>query len=434
MRVVELHEDPQVEPLLDIYRRMSVASTAQEVTAAFLSRFAHITPVRHMVTLLLDHDHPGQFRIMDNVGISPDLPSGAILDEDCGWDDPMSRPLQQGGIISELIATPHPKIFSGLRVENDPILGREIATMRSGLAAPIFIRGEVSEWVLTFAPGADDATVSFVSMAMHTANLIAQSSKFLKLTEEVRVLNRRLEEQLESVARVQAALLPRQLPTIPGLQIASSYLTSDRAGGDYYDFFEFNDDQWGILIADVSGHGAAAATVMAMLHAILHEYSGDPRSPAGIMKYANQRLAGRLIEGNFVTAFLAIYDAKDGKLRFCRSGHNPPRVRRAAGNSLEKLDGVATIPLGLLSEFDPEDDETTLDPGDTLVLYTDGITEAFDVKREMFGTSGLDRAIVSAPSDPSEMIDSIHQALYAFTRRRDRDDDQTLVVLRRDGA
>jgi sigma-B regulation protein RsbU (phosphoserine phosphatase) len=260
-------------------------------------------------------------------------------------------------------------------------------------------------------------------------NLVGGNNTRLILVNEIKALNARLTLQLEEVARVQRSLLPRSLPEIPGLEIATSYLTSDQAGGDYYDFFRFEGGTWGLLIADVAGHGPAAATVMAMLHAILHCYAGPDRSPEGVLAFANARLVEAGIEGNFVTAFFAVFDPRSGGLRFARAGHNPPILKDGATGAVRFLDGEGGLPLGVMDKLALRSASVRLAPMDTLVLYTDGITEAMGPGKEMFGPHRLDEALTLCTGQPDCVVDSVHAALYRHTGSRTRADDQTLVAL-----
>ncbi|MEZ6317250.1 MAG: PP2C family protein-serine/threonine phosphatase [Phycisphaerales bacterium] len=172
-----------------------------------------------------------------------------------------------------------------------------------------------------------------------------------------------------------------------------------------------------------------------MLRAILHAYEGDDRSPVSIMRFCNQKLFAARLDGSFTTAFYATLDTRTGELTWARCGHNPPRLRRADG-SVVALDCAGALPLGVTDDPPLEQADVVMHPGDTLVLYTDGITEAFAPhaprgSRDMFGTRRLDQALTECSGRPSCVVDSIHSALYAHTGVMDRDDDQTLVVVRR---
>src|SRR5205085_8839936 len=139
--------------------------------------------------------------------------------------------------------------------------------------------------------------------------LFGRATHSLVLADQVKRAYDRLDRELQTVADIQRSLLPTTLPAIPTLDLATDYQTSTRAGGDYYDFFPLPDGQWGILIADVSGHGTPAAVIMAITHSIAHT-STDPKTPPSrLLAFVNDRLAAGYTEnGNFITAFYGIYD------------------------------------------------------------------------------------------------------------------------------
>jgi sigma-B regulation protein RsbU (phosphoserine phosphatase) len=189
------------------------------------------------------------------------------------------------------------------------------------------------------------------------------------------------------------------------------------------------------MIADVSGHGAAAATVMAMLHAIVHCYepSGEFR-PDAALAFANRRLMAGGLDGQFVTAFLGVLDAVTGRLEFSNAGHPPPLVKRACSGITEVIRGEGALPLAVADEIEPPLEVLELGPKDTLVLYTDGITEAFDSNREMFGVERLLESVVDCSGAPDCAVDHVHRGLFRHRGAFTRDDDQTLVAVRFQGV
>jgi len=324
-----------------------------------------------------------------------------------------------------------------LDVKDDPALGNLVADMGAGFASPHFDQGEPINWAISFVRDPDGFDVASADEAFLLGSLLGTVTRQILAIQQSNSLNKQLQAQFEEVARVQQSLLPKRIPNIPGLEIATSYLTSNEAGGDYYDFFEFRDGTWGIVIADVSGHGAGAATVMAMLRAILHGYAHERAtvSPDDILNYTNQRLHDARLDGRFVTAFFAVYDPKSNgnghpTLTYARSGHNPPRIKDGATGEVRPLDGAGTIPLGVSESYNACSACVELRPNDTVVLYTDGITEAFSPTREMFGVERLDEALTRCHGAPDCTVDSVHEALYRHTGSLSRDDDQTLVTFR----
>jgi phosphoserine phosphatase RsbU/P len=300
-------------------------------------------------------------------------------------------PAHTGGFLGDLIESGRPQLFRNLNLDNDPDSGRSLGSHGQRTGHTAIDSGEPLIWNIVFRSDADAFTHDDLAEHVLQANLIGTITRNLIAVQRERTLKQRLQKQLDELASVQRALLPSTLPKIPGLRLATSYLTSEEAGGDYYDFYPLPHNRWGILIADVAGHGAAAAAIMAMLHAILHGYSDEEPSPAGIVKYANRRLVESSIEGKFITAFFGVYDPAKSELSYVRAGHNPPHLKRADG-SLLTIDGGATLPLGVVDPIEVESETLHLHSGDTLVLYTDGITEAFNSDRELFGGAAIRRS------------------------------------------
>ena len=169
---------------------------------------------------------------------------------------------------------------------------------------------------------------------------------------------------------------------------------------------------------------------MAMLRAILHCYEGEDFSPARVMRYANEKLAASNLDGSFVTAFFAVFDPEASTIAWARCGHNPPLLK-TPGAGVRELDGSGVPPLGVLPDLEPEEESISLEPGQTLILYTDGITESFNERGEMFGVKGVIASLEYCDGQPECVVDSIYHALYTHTGSMERDDDQTLVALRR---
>ncbi|MEM1185995.1 MAG: PP2C family protein-serine/threonine phosphatase [Planctomycetota bacterium] len=342
------------------------------------------------------------------------------------WRDWRSIEELGGGFVGEVLSLNQPQAFVDLDLADDPYLGPHADNIRSAIAVPIYDNGEGLNWSIWFFESPEPVGLDRLAQTLLDSNFLGMATKNLVERRRSEDLNKRLNAQLEQIAGIQQALLPQRLPKIDGVAIATSYLTSEHAGGDYYDFFPFKGGSWGVLIADVSGHGPAAATVMAMLRAILHCYDGEEPCAARVMSYVNDKLCESNLEGSFVTAFFAIYNPETRVMTYSRCGHNPIRLKR--GDQVLELAGPATVPLGIIESIPVESAEIPLDRGDCIVMYTDGITEAMNHEREMFGVERFDAALTSCSADPETIIDSVHEALFAHTQVMDRVDDQTLVV------
>lgn len=433
MEEIDLLRDERMRQISAMLRAMSVASTPAEVMSAFARWYWSLRPIGYMVSVSTRDLPPGRYRVTRAINVEDVLAGRAVPSRHEPWRSRDLIPVHEGGAIGGWIADGRPKLIRGLRLADDPVLGDAVAPFRGALVLPLYHQGEPVYWNIQFRRDADAFDTAEIESAFMIGNLAGGNNTRLLLVQEVEALNARLRGQLEEVARVQASLLPRGKPAIPGLAIETSYIPSDQAGGDYFDFLPFDDGTWGILIADVSGHGPAAATIMAMLRGILHAYAGADRGPDAVLAYANDRLVEAGIEGTFVTAFFGVYDPRDASFRYARAGHNPPILKSGRTGSVAFLDGAGALPLGITAGAAFERERVTLAPGDTLVLYTDGITEAMSPSREMFGPARLDEALTACSGVPECVIDSVHTALFAHTGTKRHADDQTIVALRYTG-
>jgi sigma-B regulation protein RsbU (phosphoserine phosphatase) len=236
---------------------------------------------------------------------------------------------------------------------------------------------------------------------------------------------------MKRVAEIQRALLPPTLPDIPGIDVAASYKTAARAGGDYYDFFDLGDGRWGLLIADVSGHGTPAAVVMAMLRTILHATCYQCATPSKLLSHANRQLCDQYdrFSGTFVTAFYGILDPAERTLHYSCAGHNPPLLVDRAVN-VSELNDAHSLPLAVELESTFPEAQVRLAPGDTLLLYTDGITEAVNEAGTMYGRQRLLSCVREDVPNAQHIIDCVTHKLMGFTRNLPQNDDQTLLALR----
>lgn len=209
-----------------------------------------------------------------------------------------------------------------------------------------------------------------------------------------------------------------------GCRIAVSYEPSTRAGGDYSDFFALPDGHVGILVADVSGHGASAVVVMAMMRVLFHR--GELWPPERALSLANRGAVEHILREQFVTACYAVLDPRTGELAYTLAGHPPPFVLRPRG-----VDPPRTgPPLGVDPAAAYGRDAVRLDHGDTLVLFTDGITEARDAAGRLYGEERLRECVArAAGASPERIRDAVLEDLRRFTGGAPTADDVTLVVV-----
>ena len=346
------------------------------------------------------------------------------------WKDRSSLPLLEGGLLAELIYNEEPRIINDLQVNNDDPAREYLHGIRSIQAIPQFDRGQSLNMVISIRRDANGFDPQRLPELFLTANLFGRATHNLVLSEEVNRAYEAVDRELKVVSDIQLSLLPMRLPHIPTLEIAAHYQTSQRAGGDYYDFFKLPEGRWGILIADVSGHGTPAAVLMAVTHSISHTLHDEPDPPSKLMTFINRHLASRYTgnNGTFVTAFYGIYDPAKRQISYSRAGHCPPRIKQCSAGTITGMDAAPSLPLGIDADEVYEDITQTLSPGDVVVFYTDGIIDLRDPSGELFGVDRLDEIISHCESDPETIIRRTLLALEDFTNEAPPVDDLTMLI------
>lgn len=427
MKQVDLSRNEHVAQLTELFQTVSSLRDPQAVQREFSRRLTMTSRVQGYMGVSKRGLADGHYKVTRMMLDDGALQANAVNP----WTQWNELPIHTGGLIGEVIATPLPKLFTEFFLTGDPVLGDTLAGFGSTMVCPLFDNGEALNWAFMLRREPNAFAEEEVAEFMMRGNAVGRMTRNLVIQREIESLNARLRDQLDQIAAIQKSLLPERLPHIPRLSLAASYLTSDVAGGDYYDFFPLENDQWGFCVADVSGHGPGAATVVAMMNAMLHGSDERYRGPAAVLRHLNHQLAAKRIESNFVTALFGAWDPGERRLVISNAGHHLPSLRRASG-AVEQIEGGHDIPLGILEDVGYEQVDVVLEPHDTVVLYTDGITEAFSPppNREMFGVERLHDALRHCSGEPECVIDSIHQWLYRHTGARTRDDDQTIVAMR----
>lgn len=347
------------------------------------------------------------------------------------WKQPDKLPVLRGGLLADLIYSNRPQVVHDLRLSPDDPSRPYLDGCGSLLAIPHYDRGEALNMVVLGRDAADGFDEEQLPEAVLISNLFGRATQTLVLASQVREAYEAVDRELRAVAAMQRSLLPETLPRIDHLQLAAHYQTSRRAGGDYYDFFPLPQGRWGMLVADVSGHGTPAAVMMAVTHSIAHMAPASAASAQGMLAYLNRELAERYTNDldTFVTAFYGVYDPARRDLTFACAGHNPPLWRRSA-QGLETLDTPRQLPLGIAADERYEEKTLRLDADDSLVMYTDGITEAHDHHGHLFGVERLQQAVASAPAEAQGIIQQVLGDVEQFANGHGALDDQTLLVAR----
>jgi sigma-B regulation protein RsbU (phosphoserine phosphatase) len=274
--------------------------------------------------------------------------------------------------------------------------------------------------------------VDYITKPFQPDEVIARVNTHLtidRLKREVESQKDQLEHELKVVSEVQRKLLPKQLPLIDGFKLAVHYETSRYAGGDYYDIIELPDNCWGFLIADAEGHSAPAAVLMAMTCALFRSYPGSADDPAEVLHYLNEHLC-KVADPSFMTALYAHYDANKQIMRMARAGHPLPMVFRHADNKAIEFPCPGVYPLGIEAyEIEIPVTEAKLEPGDRFLIYTDGLTERFDMAGDTYGEQRLLKLLATdSANDTQGIIAAIMADVEQFAGQRPADDDQALLL------
>jgi len=265
------------------------------------------------------------------------------------------------------------------------------------------------------------------------AALAQQIATIIKnfLTHQKVIVEERLSRELEIAAEIQESLLPTTLPQIGGLSMAVSSIPASEVGGDFYDFITTDDRHLTLVVGDVSGKGVPAAMLTSVTRTMLRVEATRGEPPYKIIQQANNVLHQDLSRADsFVTAFVANIDARDGKLTYASAGHTPSLLWRAKNRKVELLKATSP-PIGIFGYKGHQVATIDLHPGDTMVLYTDGITEARSPDNELFGLDRLIKTVASRASDSPEILQQyIQSQVVNFWRHSTGRDDATLLVLK----
>ncbi len=239
-----------------------------------------------------------------------------------------------------------------------------------------------------------------------------------------------LKRELDVAQQVQMSALPKEVPSSETHDVQALMIPAREVGGDFYDFFPLSNELLGLVIADVSGKGIPAALFTLMTRTLLKGTARDSPSPADCLGLVNDLLAEDNETCIFITLFYGVFDLRDGSFRYSNGGHNPPRLVRS-DSRVEVLPTTENLVLGIAPEHEYHNGEVRLAPGDTLFLYTDGITEAQNVNDEEFGEERLDAKLASLGQVPArDIVTTIVDEVQAFAGDAPQSDDITCVAMR----
>jgi phosphoserine phosphatase RsbU/P len=341
----------------------------------------------------------------------------------------IGRPTQIAFITEDVLAKFRDWSAKGVVFQNTPRLRRRKLGTMPAAQAPETRSSAPAEpasiWGGVFARFKDPDGNIFSLVSFDEVTQYIESQR--RATTEKLELERRAAQELEIAKQVQARLFPQTLPALKSLEFAGLCLPARHVGGDYYDFLQLGPDRVGLIVGDISGKGIAAALLMANLQANLRSQCAIAvDQPQRLLRSVNQLFCANTADAAFATLFFAEYDDATRRLRYANCGHLPPLLLRADG-SLERLRATATI-LGAFKEWDCELGECQISAGDTLALYTDGITESFSPDGEEFGEGRLVNCLERHCALSSQnLLSAVVDEVRGFSPH-EQHDDITLII------
>lgn len=406
---------------VDVMKELSRARDPQAMNQVYARRMAELFPTDRVIALSrrgLEFPHVRVTRF----SLWPDPVNP--------WIEPHRLPVVKGGFFADLIYGEKPLILDRLQLSADDPAYEYVGGQSSLLAIPQYDQGDAMNMIVATREGQAAFPRGRFPELVWMSNLFGRATQTTVLSERLQKANAVADHEMNAIARMQNSLLQSELPHIPTLDMAVHYRTSAKAGGDYYDVFPLPKGRWGILVADVSGHGTSAAVLMAVVHSLAKTYTGPPWPPGLLLASLNQHLAKHFTRpfGSFVTAFHAIYDPFAGTLTYANAGHVPPRLFRCSSGAKMELAGTPRLPLGITEKAEYPEAKVQLVPGDQILFFTDGIIETMNADGKYFGTDGIDAALSECPVGAQAMLDAVLRDAALFSNNAPPVDDRTLLA------
>jgi serine phosphatase RsbU (regulator of sigma subunit) len=405
--------------LLQVTQNIALARDLNELLEVVVRLVPLLVGVEHCVVFLRDRGN-GMFRAVHGYGVPPEVLEGLRF---ASGEMPA---------FDQAVAEAQPLVLVGEEeLEAVPLALQQEMGAGAMWLIPLLAGGEASGMlVLGMAQ-----RLTILSTRQHTilAGITSQAGIAI---EEARlrgaeVARQRMEQELAVARDIQRSLLPLGAPPTPGWVIETAWQAARQVGGDFYDFIALPNNRLAIVIADVSDKGVPAALFMVLARSLMRASILSHHAPAEALKQANRLLLPDNRAEMFVTVFCGVLDLKTGELRYASAGHNPPLLCRP--DEVVELTARGII-LGIMKKVRLEEKTIQLNPGDTLVLYTDGVTEAINDDEEQFGEERLEQVMCDHGDESlHELRQSLLDAVANFTAGRPPFDDLTLVLVRREG-
>ncbi len=416
-----------IEAATSLLRDMSDAADPHDLLRRFLAHAQRVFHVQRAIVLSrAGLEYPG-FRVVLSAECGNAQTSAAEPDPDIA---------RSGGLLADLLYAGQFRRLAPLAIDAAEPSHVLLEGCRSLAAFPLYDHAEAVGMVVLLGPSAHDCSAADLCGLAIMGSLLQRADRTNALAKQLETTCRALDAELAAAASVQSWLLPAAGPPAPRPRPPPHYRAPHPSGGDYYDARTQPAGGFGVLMADVSGHGAAATVLMAILRTVVHDEVDRSRvaSPAALLDHADEHLCGIGLPNRaaFITAFSGTLDVHAGRFTYSGAGHPPPRLLRAADGGVTPIAGASSFPLGILDDPPRHTEEIVeLEHGDLLLFYSDGITEARSPSGEFFGVEGLDGVLreLPRPASPDAAIEAIRQAVEAFAGPGAPADDQTLLAV-----
>jgi len=422
--------------LLQVAQTVANLSDIDDILGAIVRITPILVGVEHCVLFLWDREH-GAFQPSHAYGLSREaedtLMNYRYAPEDFGLLDATRR--QDSTVVHTYGASPSagqdllPPDFAALA-------GYFQGESRTLMGFPLSVKGDVLGVMMLSEAHASaslrEKRIELITGITQQAALALQNEQL----QQARLGRERLDRELQLAHEIQETFMPDSLPELPGWEIAAIWRAARQVAGDFYDLIEQPDSRLGFVIADVADKGMPAALFMTLtrtlLRAAVREGSAHrSRSPSEVLAQVNDLLIPDTKRGMFVTAFYAVLSPQDGHLAYANAGHNSPLVLRAGSDQLECLNrgGMA---LGVVKGTQSTEHTIVLNPGDCVVFYTDGVTEAISPQGELYGIQRLNELLLSTQERTAQgLLEEIDSAVRTHLGVASPSDDLTIIVLRR---
>jgi serine phosphatase RsbU (regulator of sigma subunit) len=422
MKVIELNSDSR--RILQLIPSLQGCRSPFDAIRRFYTYLKDAYPGYAHVALSTKGLPPGSYRVCALIG---DDGTEHLQFSDL-WKG-LDQPIHRGGALGAISTNRSPQLVRDLDWSGEAGVDPRFWDYRELMAIPLPDERLPINWYLRLSRQPGQLTPAQLEQSTARGALVTALLNSLELAESLAKAWRYIDAEVDRMAQIQRALLPDPRPQIPGIELDVFYKTFARVGGDFYDFFPLGgeEDPWCIAIGDASGHGPSAAVVAAIVQAVLRDCARRSSGPGELLEKLNRRLCRTRIDGSFVTAFLAFFDPRTRCLSFASAGHPEPMVGDAEG-TVTRLAGAHNPPLGIDAALGFCQSEMSLHPGQTLVLYTDGISEARDPNGNQFGEKGI-KYVLREACGARSVVHQLESEITNHQRRECPRDDQTVLAL-----